>query len=480
VYSSLPVFFNAEANLIYLDDMNALQELKVNESLSNVPEPELQWLVDHSEIIEVEEGKPLYQNGDPVDHLFIILEGRLRMFVNRNNQHRELGFNEKGYVGGLLPYSRLKTAVATAVAVEPTTVLRLHRRQFTDMICSQFNLVESFVHMMLDRIRDFTKLDQQNEKMISLGKLSAGLAHELNNPAAAVVRSASALKKHLGFVPDKFKAVISIQMTSEQVDKVNEILSAIIRREKQDLSLMERSAMEDDLADWMDDHELENGLELAESFVEYQITVDDLEDIAEQVPQKDLPTVLDWLNNVLTTERMVDEIGEASERIGNLVKSVKEYSHMDGGADKKKVALRDGLESTLRILQHKIKSKNIKVQLDMPEDLPQMLVSPGEMNQVWTNLIDNAIDALPDEGQIRIESKRDQEFIITKVIDNGSGIPAEVIGQIFDPFFTTKEIGKGSGLGLEIAQNIIKRHRGQIKVTSQPGRTEFNVCLPIE
>ena len=180
----------------------------------------MQWLVDHSEIVWVEVDKPLYQNGDAVDHLFIILEGRLRMFVNRNNQHRELGFNEKGYVGGLLPYSRLKTAVATAVAVEPTTVLRLHRREFTDMICSQFNLVECFVHMMLDRIRDFTKLDQQNEKMISLGKLSAGLAHELNNPAAAVVRSASALKKHLGFVPEKFKAVISVQMNAEQIDQV--------------------------------------------------------------------------------------------------------------------------------------------------------------------------------------------------------------------------------------------------------------------
>jgi signal transduction histidine kinase len=460
--------------------MNALQELKVNESLSAVPEPELQWLVDQSELLTVAEGEPLYQNGDAIDHLFVILEGRLRMYVNRNNQHRELGFNEKGYVGGLLPYSRLKTAVATAVAIEPTTVLRLHRRKFNEMICSQFNLVECFVHMMLDRIRDFTKLDQQNEKMISLGKLSAGLAHELNNPAAAVVRSASALKKHLSFVPDKFKAIISIQMSGQQVDRVNEILNGIVHRDKHDLSLMERSAMEDDLTDWMDDREIQNGFELAESFVEYQITVEDLESIAEQVTEKDLPSVLDWLNNVLTTERMVDEIGEASERIGNLVKSIKEYSHMDGGSDKKKVTLRDGMESTLRILQHKLKTKNIKVKVDMPDDLPKMLVSPGEMNQVWTNLIDNAIDALPNEGEIRIESQRDHDFIITKVIDNGSGIPTDVIGQIFDPFFTTKEIGKGSGLGLEIAQNIIKRHRGQIKVTSRPGHTEFNVCLPIE
>ncbi len=460
--------------------MDALQELKINESLTSVPEAELQWLVDHSVITVVEEGEPLYQNGDPIDHLFIILEGRLRMYVNRNNQHRELGFNEKGYVGGLLPYSRLKTAVATAVAMERTTVLRLHRKEFMEMICSQFNLVESFVHMMLDRIRDFTKLDQQNEKMISLGKLSAGLAHELNNPAAAVVRSASALKKHLGFVPEKFKAVISIQLSEDKVDQVNEIITSIVKRETHGMSLMEKSSLEDDLTDWMDDHNVENSFELAESFAEYQITTDDLEQIEEQVSEKYLSPVLDWFSNVLVTEKMVNEIGEASERIGNLVKSVKEYSHMDGGTDRKKVDLRDGMESTLRILQHKLKTKNIKVNLDMPVDLPPMLVSPGEMNQVWTNLIDNAIDALPENGEIRIESQHDREFVITKVIDNGTGIPADVIEHIFDPFFTTKEIGKGSGLGLEIAQNIVRRHRGQIKVSSKPGHTEFNVCLPIE
>ena len=202
--------------------------------------------------------------------------------------------------------------------------------------------------------------------------------------------------------------------------------------------------------------------------------------MASEIAIQNLPPVLDWLNNVLTTEKMVNEIAEASERIGNLVKSIKDYSHMDGGADKKMVVLREGVESTLRILQHKLKTKHIKVQLEMPDSLPRVCVSPGEMNQVWTNLIDNAIDALPEAGEIRIEAAQDREFVITKVIDNGSGIPEDVVGQIFDPFFTTKEIGKGSGLGLEIAQNIIKRHRGQIKVSSQPGRTEFNVCLPIE
>lgn len=460
--------------------MDILQELHQNENLSSVPESELQWLVDHAEIVTLEEGEYLYRKGDPVDHLLIIMAGRLRMFIDRSGQHRELGFNEKGYIGGLLPYSRMKTGAASGVAVEKTTALCLPRSAFPEMISSQYQLVESFVHLMLDRTRDYTKLDQQNEKMISLGKLSAGLAHELNNPAAAVVRSASALKKHLGFVPEKFKNVISIQATDAQVDHVNEILGNVLKRGTPDLTLLEKSALEDELYDWLEEHEVDNGFEIAECFAEYGVMTHDLEGVAGQISAKNLPAVLDWINNVLTTEKMVNEIAEASERIGNLVQSIKDYSHMDGGADKKMVALRDGVESTLRILQHKLKTKHIKVALEMPDSLPKVCVSPGEMNQVWTNLIDNAIDALPEAGEIRIESAQDREFVITKVIDNGSGIPQDVIGQIFDPFFTTKEIGKGSGLGLEIAQNIIKRHRGQIKVSSKPGHTEFNVCLPIE
>ena len=460
--------------------MNILQELKGNESLSAVPEPQLQWLVDNAEIIETKEGEYLYQNGDPVDYLLIVIAGRLRMFVNRNGQHRELGFNEKDYIGGLLPYSRLKIAVASAIALEKSTVLRLHRNKFPDMIATQHELVEGFVHLMLDRVRSFTKLDQQNEKMISLGKLSAGLAHELNNPAAAVVRSASALKKQLGFVPDKFKKVISIESDEARVDRVNEILAAVMQRGVPEQTLMERSGLEDELTDWLEDHEVENSFEIAESFAEYGVQVEELDDLGEVVLRKDLSAVLDWLNNVLTTEKMVDEISEASQRIGDLVHSIKEYSHMDGGADKKMVALRDGVDSTLRILQHKLKTNHAKVEVDMPDNLPKVCVSPGEMNQVWTNLIDNAIDALPEAGEIRIEARQDREFVNTKVIDNGSGIPADVLEHIFDPFFTTKEIGKGSGLGLEIAQNIVKRHNGQIKVISRPGHTEFSVCLPIE
>ncbi|WP_247232563.1 ATP-binding protein [Telluribacter sp. SYSU D00476] len=461
--------------------MDILQELIKNENLATVPEPQLQWLVDQGEIIHLQDGDYVFKKDDPVDYLWIVLEGRMRLYHVQNNEQRLLEDNGKGYIGGLLPYSRLKTATGNAMAVGDTTLLRLHRSQFREMIETQDELVEVLVHLMLNRVRNFTKVQQQNEKMISLGKLSAGLAHELNNPASAVVRSATALKKQLGIVPEKLKALMSIQMTSEQVDQLSTVLlDKLNGADQRQLSLMEKSAREDELADWLEEHNVNNSFEIAETLVDYNFTTDDLDVIGTSVPEQSLTPVLDWVTNVLASTRLVGEIAEASERIANLVGSIKEYSHMDGGGDKKKVSLRDGLESTLRILRHKLKSKNISVQLDLPPELPELCVRPGELNQVWTNLIDNAIDALPEGGKINVEAVQDREFVTVHVIDNGSGIPEDITSMIFDPFFTTKEIGKGSGLGLEIVQTIVQQHKGQVKVHSQPGRTEFSVCLPIE
>jgi signal transduction histidine kinase len=458
-----------------------LQELKRNEHLQAVPEAQLQWLVDHAEIRQYAAGESIFRKGDAIDKLSVLLEGRTRIYMMQGNQQVEYGESAKGDISGVLPYSRLNKANGNGMAVEDSTLLQLHRDHFPEMIQTQHELTETLVHQMLNRVRDFTKFQQQNEKMISLGKLSAGLAHELNNPAAAVVRSADALKKHLANVPDKFKQIISMRLTAEQVDRVNEMLFAKLQQGAQNsIPLMEKTSREDDLTDWMEDHGMQDVYEIAEIFVEYSITPDDLDFVNEEVSDEYLSPVLNWLCNVLTTEKMVSEISEASSRIGNLVKAIKEYSHMDGGADKKKVNLREGIQSTLTILQHKLKSKHVDVQIAAPETAPQALVNPGEMNQVWTNLIDNAIDAMADGGQLRIEFVPNGAFVLTNIIDNGSGIPPEIINQIFDPFFTTKEVGKGTGLGLEIANSIVRQHNGKIKVTSQPGRTEFSVCLPVD
>ncbi len=464
-----------------MEPTSIVQQLIRNENLQGVPATQLQWLAEHCELRELQADDHLLRSGEPIDYLLVMLKGHVRMFMMQGDQQREFGQMEKDDIGGVLPYSRMATATGDALATEPTTVLMLHRDRFPEMIHTQHELTETLVHRMLNRVRNFTKLQQQNEKMISLGKLSAGLSHELNNPAAAIVRGASALKKHLSNVPEKFKQVISMRLTPAQVDQVNDVLFTKLEKGAEtDLPMMQKTAREDELADWLEAHGMEAVYEMAETFTEYGFTTGDLDFVRTQVSGEFTEPVLRWLENVLTTEKMVNEIQEASNRIATLIDAVKSYSHMDGGGDKRQITLRDGIQSTLTMLHFKLKTKHITVTVAMPDDLPKVNANPGEMNQVWTNLIDNAIDALEDGGQLRIEARQEREFVITDIIDNGSGIPAERVDLIFDPFFTTKEIGKGTGLGLDIVKRIIQQHNGKVSVESQPGRTVLSVCLPVE
>lgn len=224
-----------------MEVVSIIDQLSHNETLQTVPVEQLQWLVDHSEIRNLQAGDYLFRSGEPTDHLLVILEGCIQMFMMQGNQQRDHGHIGKDDIGGVLPYSRMSVATANGMATEPTTALMLHRDQFPEMIQTQHELTENLVHRMLNRVRDFTRFQQQNEKMISLGKLSAGLSHELNNPAAAIVRGASALKKHLSNVPEKFKQVISMRLTSAQVDLVNDLLFAKLKNGvENDLPMMEK------------------------------------------------------------------------------------------------------------------------------------------------------------------------------------------------------------------------------------------------
>jgi signal transduction histidine kinase/predicted GNAT family N-acyltransferase len=316
--------------------------------------------------------------------------------------------------------------------------------------------------------------------MMALGKLSAGLAHELNNPAAAIVRSSTLLKQHLLQQPETFKKAISVQMDAKQVDALTERMFEVMSRSRQTaLTLMQRSDKEDELTDWLDDHEVENAMEIAEHFVEFGFEPDDLEFIGEHVKMPHLSPVLNWVNNNLVTEKMVTDIQEASQRISDLVGSVKNFTHMDRAQDKQFSDIRIGLRNTLTMLNHKIKKGNVTVVEHFDETLPEVKAFIGELNQVWTNIVDNALDAMegtPD-STLEIKTERDKEFVKITIIDNGPGIPKDDIDKIFDPFFTTKEIGKGTGLGLDIVARIVKQHHGSIKVKSVPGKTEFELWL---
>ena len=461
--------------------MNLINQLKKSPSLEPVPENQLQWLVDHSEIRDLKEGDFLFKKGEPADHMLIILEGKAKVYLLQNNHQREMFELEPPDITGLLPFSRLKAAMASAEVVEPLRVLATSRDILKELVCTHYQLTEKLVHEMTSRVRDFTSAQRQDEKMLALGKLSAGLAHELNNPAAAIVRSSKELKKHLSYTTERFKRVIAIKLKPEQVDAVNDILYAKAMEGRRNPGLRERNQLEEEILDWFDDNALPGCDDLTENFIEYGIGPVELAKVKEHIPAEELPPVLQWLDNVLTTEKMVGDIHDASSRISKLVQSVKSYSHMDRGHDREQVDVHTGIRDTLNLLGHKIRKGGITVQEDYATGLPKVNILPGEMNQVWTNIIDNAIDALEGatDPVLEIKTASDKEFVKISISDNGPGIPDEVIGKIYDPFFTTKEVGKGSGLGLEIVQSIVKQHNGTVKVHTKPGSTTFTVCVPV-
>lgn len=462
--------------------MTILQTLQSFPNFADVPADQLQWLAERLEQKHLTEQTTLIEPGAAINYLTILVKGRVR--IDGGASDDILVYETPGNISGVLPYSRLKTATFPIIAEAETTLLQLHRDHLRDMARSCYELTEVMVRQMTDRVRDFTRQIQQEEKMASLGRLSAGLAHELNNPVAAVVRSADALKSHMKATPERFKAVMAIQLSKEEVDIVNEVLFSRMPKKSPTLSMLERNSREDDLNDWLDDHSIENPGDLTESLVDFGFTEDDLEQISDRVDDGNLNAVMGWIVNNLVTEKLVREIANASGRISTLVNSIKSYTHMDRGEGREEINLEEGIRSTLTLLNHKLKSKHINATVDVPAKLPCLTGWPGQLNQVWTNLIDNAVDAMPDGGRLEIHSELDERtdgsaFVLTHVIDSGEGIPEAIQSKIFDPFFTTKEIGKGTGLGLDIVQGIVRRHRGSIKLQSQPGRTEFIICLPI-
>ncbi|UHG91843.1 ATP-binding protein [Spirosoma oryzicola] len=465
--------------------MALLDTLRQFPAFASVPDDQLQWFIDRAEEVAFPAEHVLVQPGEPVDYLILLLDGQIRVDTGANGSSDELVIYDKHAILGVLPYSRMKTIPNRIITDKPSQLVRLHRDHLRELAQNQYELTEVFVHEMTTRVRDFTKLTQQNEKMASLGRLSAGLAHELNNPVSAVVRSGDTLKTHLRATPEAFKTVMNLNLNDEQVDTVGEAFFKRVDQELPSLSLLERSSREDELTDWLDDNGVDDSMDLAGPLVEFGFTVDDLDWILERVGDANLAGIVNWLVNNLVTEKLVKEISDASKRIATLINSIKEYTHMDRGAGKEQVELANGIRSTLTLLDHKIRNKHIAVTLNIPDDLPAICGWPGELNQIWTNLIDNAIDALPDGGTLEITSEPDRqanglEFVLTKVIDNGSGIPADIQDKIFEPFFTTKGIGKGTGLGLDIVCGIVKHHNGSIKVHSEPGHTEFSVCIPVD
>lgn len=462
-------------------DKVTAQWLQSIDALKDVPIEQLQWFLDHSSVIKLQQDEFLFKNGDRNKGTYIVVEGSVRLCMQQGNEMREVATFEAEDITGHLPFSRNKVAGGTGQAVTDLTYLLFPIEQEETMIRSQFELTQALVHVMANRIRSFTALQQQNEKMMALGKLSAGLAHELNNPASAVVRGSASLLNHLKLVPDAFKRIMALKLSEEDVTYVSDKLFAVVcKEEKPTLSMMERSEQEDDVLDWLDDNKVENAQEIAENLVDFGFSIDDLDDFKKHIADEALSPVFGWINNNLVTEKMVIDIEDASRRIATLVGAVKNFTHMDQGHGKQYADIHNGIRNTLTMLQHKVKHGNVKVEELFDTTLPPVNAMIGELNQVWTNLIDNALDAMEpgDSSVLQIKTNRANNCVQVAIIDNGPGIPDDIQSRIFDPFFTTKEAGKGTGLGLDVVMRIVKQHNGKIKLESAPGRTAFIVEFP--
>ena len=462
--------------------MDVFSALKEIEEFKNLDDTHLQWLASKGKVTQFQDGDKIVEIGQPVNELRIVLAGEVKFRRVQAGNVRYLGTVEKGEITGLLPYSRMKVAGAESIASGDVTVFNLDRTHFPEMISQHHELTEVLVHIMTDRVRDFTSMQQQNDKMMALGKLSAGLAHELNNPSAAVVRSARELRKHLANLPAKFKRVIKIKSTEAIIDDLNKLVFAKIAAEQQTLTLLEKNQLEDELTTWLEANGIENAYEFAENFVAFNLTQADLNHLKAILREEDLAPVVDWVAQVLTSEALVKEIEEASKRINTLVCSIKSYTHMDHAPEKELADVILGISNTLTMLNHKIKKTQVKLIENIAEGLPFANIFVSSLNQVWTNLIDNALDALEGTpgATLEIKASKEREFIRVDIIDNGPGIATDIQDKIFDSFFTTKPVGKGTGLGLEVVRQIVMQHKGKVSMKSIPGRTAFTVCLPIE
>ncbi len=452
------------------------------EDLKEVPADQLQWWIDNSTVHELEEGEFLFRKGDPNPGTHVILSGQLHIFVNQSTGIRTLRFFGPNDITGYMPFSRAVITNVNGQATEKLAVMTYPFKRIKELINRNYELTQALVHIMTSRVRDFTALQQQNEKMMALGKLSAGLAHELNNPASAIVRGSVSLRNHLKLSPETFKKIMSIKVTPEDVDKVNNKLFEVLgRKDLPILTLMQKTAKEDEFVNCLENLSVENSGEISENFVEFGFTCEDMEEFAALIPHEYISPVINWINNNLVTEKMVNDIQESSQRIEKLVNSIKNFTHMDRGDAKEFADIHSGIRNTLTMLEYKIKKGNVKLLETYDTTLPPVKTFVGELNQVWTNLIDNALDAMEanKDGTLEIMTLREKDNVIVCITDNGPGIPQEIKDRIFDPFFTTKEIGKGTGLGLDVVTRIVHQHKGNIKVDSVPGRTTFTVCFPI-
>lgn len=459
-----------------------VERLRQHRIMAAMPEAELIWIAERGRLQRFAAGQMVAARGEEfgVGHsigLEIMLSGCMANWVDRGGLRKTMEWHE-GDVTGVLPFSRMTRARGDTIAETDVETFSLGVAYFPELIRECPTFTATCVHVMLDRARAFKAGDLQDEKMVSLGKLSAGLAHELNNPAAAVARSARLLQTSMGEADRATRSLARVGLTEEQLAAVDRVRGACTETTPAvSLSPLERADREDEIAEWLDAHGVRGTA--IESLAETSVTIEALDELAAQLEGDALAAALDWVAAGCAVRTLALENERAGRKISDLVSAMKRLTHMDRAPVSESVHVEQGIRDTLMVLGHKARDKSVSVKVEVAPQLPHVYAIGGELEQVWMNVLDNALDAVDLGGHVSVTAKPEGRCLVVRVIDDGPGIAPEHQSHIFDPFFTTKAAGSGTGLGLDIARAHVRKHGGDIDFTSRPGRTEFRISLPL-
>jgi len=445
-------------------------------AFEGLPDDQLDWFISQSTEVVLKAGDIFLQQGTPAVWMIIMLEGQMQMRGALGGEAVTIPL-EPGEITGLLPFSRMKVAVLTGRALTDGRILKFPSAKFPELVQKMWELAQRLVGQMSDRIRETTRWEQQVDRLASLGKLSAGLAHELNNPASAAKRATSLLRETMYRIKDAAQELGKHNLTDVQRAEIEKLEASFLKRDETPLDTLATSDLEDQIDSLLRSHGQNDLWQLAADLARRGVKPEALESLFATMDADVARAALVRIAASVEIANLLIEIESSTTRISDLVRAIKEYTYMDQ-TTAQNVDIAKGLENTLTILNHKIK-RGITVHREY-EKIPLLVNSYGsELNQVWTNIIDNAIDAMKGTGELRIRTCRDDDCVVVEIGDNGPGIPPEVEPHIFEPFYTTKGVGEGTGLGLDTALRIVKKHRGSIQVDSKPGNTRFQIFLPL-
>jgi signal transduction histidine kinase len=457
--------------------MSLLSRLAQHRSVGSAPVAEHEWLVRHGSLRTLAVGEVLTHKGESPLTMTVVLTGHIVIRVDRGAGSHKIFEWRGGDVGGMLPFSRSPSPPNDLVAEEATEILEIPREHLPELIRECPVVTAAAVWAMLDRARQFTAGDHRDEKLLSLGRLAAGLAHELNNPASAVVRSAKTLTESLAGAEAAGQRLAAARLTDAQLAAIEAVRQACLRPARRiSYSAISRADREDSFTEWLDAHGAST--RCAAPLAETGLTLDQLDTLAASIGRDALDAALQWIAAGCQVRALASSLETAGSRINDLVGAVKGFTFMDHAPTREPVDISRGITDTFTMLGAKTRGKSVAVSVDIPDDLPRVHAVGAELNQVWMNLIDNAVDAVAVGGQVQVIASRSPRGVVVAITDDGPGIPQAIQGRIFDPFFTTKGVGEGTGLGLDIVRRLVKQHEGEIEVESRPGHTEFRVTLP--